>query len=75
MSDYLLLHYDNLDEMWHDAGLFKTTEDAEKEIEALIKIMPAVIKRNDFAIIPNNGEAQSKYRPLDFGDRIVYSTR
>jgi hypothetical protein len=62
-NTFLLFHYDKLDEMWHDDGpVFTTIEKAEDEIKALMEIMPGCFKREEFAIVPNDGIAQKKYR-------------
>jgi len=72
MSGYLLLHYQ--DGAWHNGTVpFETEEKAQREIQAMKDVMPSgYFDDVKFAIIPNDGEAQAKYRPLDCGDMILY---
>jgi hypothetical protein len=69
---FLLYYFDTLDNMWHDCeGFFETEQEAKEEMMTMIKCFDSgVIAEGDFAIIPNDGKAWKKYRPLDLGDRI-----
>ena len=66
---FLLFHFEG--GVWYDTGpIFESEELAKKEINAYKKIMPLGFKDEDFVIVPNDGKAWKKYRPLDRGDRI-----
>lgn len=67
---YLLLYWDILTDCWEDSGIFETIQTAQEEVKAIVESFDEkVIDPNNFVIIPNDGEAQRAFRPLDCGDR------
>ena len=70
MTGYFLFYFDRNEQTWYDEGpIFDTIDDAIKERETIIKIMPS-FRTLDYQIVPNDGKSEKSYRPLDRGDRI-----